>query len=273
MKASFKLCKVNPHSLIVYGKEVDNETFDIETSVANNTFTHMDTISLNYVVTVNSSDEETFYQANFIEHTQVSSYDVDDTETIDIQQDGLHKVTRFQIPLLKGCDEENLGKFKTAQLTESDPCYVYYTGEDGKIEDTPVYQNTLLKLEYIDETFIVESITVQELYEASQDEETEQSKYLTYHTTYTFLIFLLLECYFKIASELLNKLCPSGSCTTYQQLTSKRDIVWMALNIIKYLIELEQYYEAQRYLEILENCGGICSNLSNEKGGGCGCSS
>ena len=50
----------------------------------------------------------------------------------------------------------------------------------------------------------------------------------------------------------------------------------MGLNIIKYLIELEQYYEAQRYLEILENCGGICSSFDDnkkQKGGGCGCGS
>lgn len=54
-----------------------------------------------------------------------------------------------------------------------------------------------------------------------------------------------------------------------------RDIIWMAINVIKYLIELGQYYEAQRVLEDITQCGGICKDVMVDKntigGGGCGC--
>ena len=49
----------------------------------------------------------------------------------------------------------------------------------------------------------------------------------------------------------------------------------MAINVIKYLIDLTQYYEAQKILENVTQCNGICNTntMNVSSGGGCGCNS
>lgn len=56
------------------------------------------------------------------------------------------------------------------------------------------------------------------------------------------------------------------------QLTYKRDLVWAALNVIQYMIDSNQLAEAQRLLERINGCNGLCSK--EETGDqGCGCES
>lgn len=58
------------------------------------------------------------------------------------------------------------------------------------------------------------------------------------------------------------------------ELIYKRDLVWMAINIIKYMTECEQLYEAERIIELMHSCNGICSDndvKSNIRSNGCGC--
>lgn len=40
-------------------------------------------------------------------------------------------------------------------------------------------------------------------------------------------------------------------------------MVWMALEIIKYLIKECKYYEAQRILEMIDTCNSFCKELSS----------
>ena len=57
------------------------------------------------------------------------------------------------------------------------------------------------------------------------------------------------------------------------ELIYKRDLVWMAINVIKYLTECEQLAEEKRKKETIQGCKGVCvsSNLKS-KTNGCGCS-
>ena len=57
------------------------------------------------------------------------------------------------------------------------------------------------------------------------------------------------------------------------ELIYKRDLVWMAINVIKYLTECEQLAEVERIIETIQGCNGLCvsSNLAS-KTNGCGCS-
>jgi hypothetical protein len=49
--------------------------------------------------------------------------------------------------------------------------------------------------------------------------------------------------------------------------------VWMAINVISYLVEFKQLAEAQRVLERISSCNGVCNNNSYKtKTNGCGCS-
>ena len=57
------------------------------------------------------------------------------------------------------------------------------------------------------------------------------------------------------------------------ELIYKRDLVWIAINVIKYLTECEQLAEVERIIETIQGCNGLCvsSNLTS-KTNGCGCS-
>lgn len=59
------------------------------------------------------------------------------------------------------------------------------------------------------------------------------------------------------------------------ELVFKRDLVWMMINVIKYLTEFNQLAEVQRIIETAEGCNGLCSDIiqyNTNKNGGCGCS-
>lgn len=57
------------------------------------------------------------------------------------------------------------------------------------------------------------------------------------------------------------------------ELIYKRDLVWMAINVIKYMVECNQLYEAERIIELLHSCNGVCGDKKvRSNGNGCGCS-
>ena len=58
------------------------------------------------------------------------------------------------------------------------------------------------------------------------------------------------------------------------ELSYKRDLLWAALSVIEYLVEMCQMEEAQRILKEIAGCNGLCpealDNTSNNSGCGCG---
>lgn len=89
---------------------------------------------------------------------------------------------------------------------------------------------------------------------------------------YYFSTCQLRKCYVNYAKQIIDS--HNGSiCSPYnldQNIIYKRDLVWSALNVIKYMIEFDQYEEAQRLLERIQGCNGLCEYKSNN-GGSCGC--
>ena len=82
-----------------------------------------------------------------------------------------------------------------------------------------------------------------------------------------FSICHLYECYISECRTIFKSLSPCASNETYYA----RDLVWMAINIIKYYVEIGQLLEAQHLLETLNYCGELCSeNMSQTTN--CGCS-
>lgn len=85
-----------------------------------------------------------------------------------------------------------------------------------------------------------------------------------------FSICQLFDCYINTCKQIFDNAltqCPKNSDLTY-----KRDLIWMTINIIKYYVELGQLMEAQRLLEELIKCGGMCNDTSSPSKQGCGCS-
>ena len=47
------------------------------------------------------------------------------------------------------------------------------------------------------------------------------------------------------------------------ELIYKRDLVWMSINVIKYLTECEQLAEVERILETINGCNGLCTSSNS----------
>lgn len=84
----------------------------------------------------------------------------------------------------------------------------------------------------------------------------------------------LKNCYIKICKELMNKSCPENcSGTQYSELSYKKDLLWMAINILEYLIEFDRIDEANQLLkQVYYGCNGLCKQTTLRLGDyDCGC--
>lgn len=88
-----------------------------------------------------------------------------------------------------------------------------------------------------------------------------------------FSIFYLMHCYILLAEKLLsvNLRCKDEQLS---ELTFNRDVLWMAINIIKYAVEFGDLSGAAVRLSKLDYCNGLCKKLDsgtlNISGCGCG---
>lgn len=88
--------------------------------------------------------------------------------------------------------------------------------------------------------------------------------------TLTVSIYELHECYRKVANEIFKRrdICDTKA---YSDLIYKRDMVWMAINVINYMIDNGQTELIESLLKKLHSCHGICKTI-NKTNKGCGCS-
>ena len=89
-------------------------------------------------------------------------------------------------------------------------------------------------------------------------------------------ICFLRKCYINLCQQIFNDRGFSHCWSKNEvdsELVYKRDLIWMAINVIKYLTECEQLAEVERIIETIQGCNGLCtsSNLIRNTNG-CGCS-
>lgn len=89
-------------------------------------------------------------------------------------------------------------------------------------------------------------------------------------------IYKLQKCYLNLCQQIFESRAFS-SCWNKNNIDSeliyKRDLAWMALNVIKYMVECNQLYEAERLIETFHSCNGICNDSNSTTNvSGCGCS-
>lgn len=108
------------------------------------------------------------------------------------------------------------------------------------------------------------------------------SKDITFITNY-----YLSNCYFKVMATLLDMDVEGCDTALYDELTKTKDIIYMTLETIKYLKEVNNITQIQKLIEAVENCCGVCSSLpvvhsfsstscrdchpTSQIVGGCGC--
>lgn len=137
-----------------------------------------------------------------------------------------------------------LGLYDIVYFVENDYIYKYI---NGKVEESNVEE--ILEINPINTTI---SIT---------------------NKDYVSICFLQ-HCYIDLCQQIFNNRgfsqCWSKNSVD-SELVYKRDLAWMAINVIKYLTECEQLNEVERIIENLQGCNGLC-NSNNVTSKGCGCS-
>ena len=86
-----------------------------------------------------------------------------------------------------------------------------------------------------------------------------------------FSVCYLRKCYIALCQKIFNQRafdrCFNNKVDT--QLIYRRDLVWAALNVIQYMVDSNQLAEAERLLERINGCNGLCTDI--DTGEDCGC--
>lgn len=95
-----------------------------------------------------------------------------------------------------------------------------------------------------------------------------------YFDDYAFTMYSLIECYVSIERDRINNFlrnnCQAG-CEEYSDLEAKASILLAAIKVIEFLIRKGDFFEAQRILNGLHTCNGLCNKYKHVlKGCGCG---
>lgn len=121
---------------------------------------------------------------------------------------------------------------------------------------------------YKDEKFYhnIQEVSLQELVDVNPQFSEIKIEYMYYFSTCN-----LKKCFISICQDIFKQqssICNKSNIDN--ALIYKRDLLWSALNVIKYLAEMDQLEEAQRLLEEITQCNGLCSSESNFISN-CGC--
>jgi hypothetical protein len=80
-------------------------------------------------------------------------------------------------------------------------------------------------------------------------------------------ICFLNRCYIDLAQQIF-RAAGFNACDKKNQidpdLIFRRDLVWMTINVIKYMTDLGQLAEAQRIIERIAGCNGLCRDQFNK---------
>lgn len=249
MNSIFKICNSNNCGVLILGLEKDCNEYSVQDFSEFRKYKYNQSITVNVVRGIEYSNNDplqpiyTSQEVDIIVHSPTSI----DESNITLPKDGLYEVSHIILPTQE-----------------------YQSDSD--------YSNGFYFYDTIDQNFkkynqeSVEIVELDEILQINQEQTT-----IIRSDKLTFSICKLNQCFYFICRNLLSSFC--GKCINKlnnpKQDVYNRDIIWMAINVISYLVEAEQYFEALRILQTLtESCGSaICKNINiDAKGGGCGCS-
>lgn len=248
MNSIFKICTIQNCGISIVGLEQDSQQYLDERQVSFRNYTFGDTVSLNIVVKVSAKEEETMEDYEIVPHTDIDSVD------FTLEKDGLYKVIHIIVPTqewVQYVSERDGAHFEGYSIA------YFFNTEDEKF--------------YKINKGVITEVNIEEIYEANLSATT-----LVASERFTFGMCHIKECFFKLCKYLLENLpCECTTADNFKQDILNRDIVWMAMNTINYLLQQGNYYRAQGIIDQIETCWGICKNLDNNSNNGgynCGCS-
>lgn len=241
MDIVFKICKYDTCGLTITGLEKEDKQYsDVMTP---DTYSYADTVSLNVLVPVTKDDKDElpYDQYEIVEHIQD-----EDKSIFTFPKDGLFKVIHAVIPTKAWWDtyKNQHNHFKHIYYYDSGKFYKVLNGEISEVE-------------------------LYEILNVNQDGTCTIFK----GVQYTFNICNTEQCLYSFSQDFLNKMC-SDNCHSNVDVKN-RDLIFMTVHILKYLIDLGRYFKAQELVEKLHSCTGICKQINKKisNNGGCGCAS
>ena len=242
MKSIFEICKKGTCGIQILGLELDNEEYAEESSYRH--YSYQDSATINIVRSVKSNGEATVTNVFVTQHT------TSDIVELEFQEDGLYEVAHIILPTdkyIKNC--KDFDKYSLLY---------YYDRASNKIIKYGVGDADISKL------LDVNPECTDNIGRGTSIIRSDQR---------TFCLCKLMNCFYKLCRELMTSFC--GKCINKlnypKQNTLNRDLVWMSINVITYLVEFGQYIEAQRILESLTGCGNICKDTESKNSESCGC--
>ena len=261
MDSIFKICKNGACGITVTGLEKDNDEYLNEDNIIVSTrnYAYSQTVTLNALISIQASGDEIVKVTDVVEHV----VDCIDESEIEMPIDGLYQVSHLIVPTNEWLSYV-LDREPTA-LSVYDRVYIYDTTNEAFAK----YVNSELVYVTTDEVLAINANPPVDV--------TEKTSTIIRSDKNTFCMCYINECFYRLCKDLFNNML--GKCSNrLDDVKTKiynRDFIWMSINVIKYLIELKQFYEAQRVLEDVIQCGGICDRVLRDKptigGGGCGC--
>ena len=212
-------------------------------------FKYSSSVTVNVLMQIGTK-EITFIDAIIHEHKKVDDVFEDDQCTYTLKKDGYYVIDHFIFPTIDW--------------------YNWY-----KTQASEEYKNWINRIYIIDEGVIKKEVDG-ELVETTLREVLEmniENASIARETINTIFTGNLQQCYINYCKRLFDSLLNKCLSSEYSNDIYARDFIWMTLNIIDYLVQFEQYMEAERIIEEFSSCGGFCnSSQFTPKHHGCGCS-
>lgn len=172
--------------------------------------------------------------------------------------DGWYKLEAILLPT-----KSYLDKMKSSWNTN----FYYVDNKDFYMYDSSSKSGT--KVSNIDNLFTY--------LENNSKEDFQKSFFSFGFITDYFSLCHLYKCYINRINNVFSSLCGLNLCET--KLKNKeeiylRDLLLTSIDIISYLVQCGRFEEANRILNQIFKCNGLCNNSPNalSKRGGCGCS-
>lgn len=226
------------------------------------------------------SDKETGEQIFIIENRPVIKYQ---------NSGGWYTIYHVIIPVVDNTDEQYIREHSFIHSDTIDdidnisgtptpaPTGQPTDSPDNSSNDSPE-DSTLYRIIYNDKGEIVrlddgEKVEIQELLNIIETDNNNISRNFEFEKEEFFLDCFLKKCYMNLCRQIF-KSTAFDRCFVNKvdsQLIYKRDLTWAALNTITFLVEQGNYIEAQRLLEQINGCRGLCPDDGNGTSKNCGC--
>lgn len=170
-----------------------------------------------------------------------------------LKSDGTFRYYKLIVPTLFNFETEQGGQkyFSTADT------YFFYKGKFYYSEKDLKTIDDVASLTVITDFFILW-------------DNKEKYKFLWFDDN-VFSICKLERCLVSLQKKIIDN-CYTNKCETDNDLKYKRDFILDSIFVLKYLISVHNYTEAQRILDNLSSCGNICGDgLNASLNNGCNC--